>query len=84
MNGKSHSAPLSVEALDQCDRCGAQVWTYTTHAGVPIQVDALPGLIVVDGRGKAYKSHDGDGYQEHDCLAGGSTCEIPEDDFLWP
>lgn len=85
MNRNPRSAPLEAHALDQCARCGAQVWTYPTHAGVPVSVDPVPGSVVIDGLGKAFLTPNGRGYREHVCtrLTAHSFVEVVEGDFLW-
>lgn len=86
MKRNPRSAPLEAHALDQCARCGARVWTYATHGGVLVSVDAAPGSVVIDGLGKAFFTPDGDGYREHDCQYATHHAfrEVGDDDFLWP
>jgi hypothetical protein len=60
---------------------------YVTHAGVHIALVNAPGPVLIDARGKAFKTDGHDGYRQHECKPTTDPSpphEVADDEFLWP
>ena len=83
------SLPLNPRDQIWCRNCGAPIWQYHTNAGQPVTLENAPGPYVIDGRGKAYRASEGDGYRGHSdyCIPhveSQRTIDGLGDEFLWP